>query len=162
MLGRLPALRTALALDLWGEREQIPTIRAMLNLLALIPLVRRNAIWIAAVGVVAALLCVIAIRLIFDQYSATATILFDPRNAKVTGAEQVLPDIGPDSIAIESLVQVAKSDAFLSSQLAEREGLSGGSRIYWQRRVGRRPEGGGARKITRPSGDRAARRDLCG
>ena len=122
-VGAAAGAPTAPALDLWGERANSDHTR-MLNLLALIPLVRRNAIWIAAVGVVAALLCVIAIRLIFDQYSATATILFDPRNAKVTGTEEVLPDIGPDSIAIESLVQVAKSDAFLST-LAEREGLSG-------------------------------------
>jgi uncharacterized protein involved in exopolysaccharide biosynthesis len=86
-------------------------------------LLRRNGVWIAATASLAALLCVIAIRLAFDQYSATATILFDPRDAKVTGAPDVLPDIGPDSIAIESLVQVAKSDGFLTA-LADQEELS--------------------------------------
>jgi succinoglycan biosynthesis transport protein ExoP len=63
------------------------------------------------------------VKFAFNQYSATATVLFDPRNAKVTGTQEVLPDIGPDAIAIESLVQVAKSDGFLTA-LAEQEGLS--------------------------------------
>ena len=61
------------------------------------------------------IVCAIAVKLLFNQYFATATVLFDPRNAKVTGAQEVLPEIGPDSIAIESLVQVAKSDGFLSA-----------------------------------------------
>jgi polysaccharide biosynthesis transport protein len=77
--------------------------------------------WIAATTIVVTLLCAIAVKLAFNQYSATATILFDPRNAKVTGAEQVLSDIGPDSIAIESLVQVAKSDGFLSALVDKQE-----------------------------------------
>jgi len=59
-----------------------------------------------SVACVVAVLCVIVAKLIFDQYLATATILFDPRKAEVTGTQEVLPDIGPDSIAIESLVQV--------------------------------------------------------
>lgn len=110
-------------LELWGDggdsaRAKTPDLSAVLAL------VRRNARWIAVIAFLVTLLCVIAIRLAFDQYSATATVLFDPRNANVTQTQEVLPDIGPDSIAIESLVQVAKSDGFLTA-LVEKEGLSG-------------------------------------
>ncbi|MGA2794066.1 MAG: Wzz/FepE/Etk N-terminal domain-containing protein, partial [Roseiarcus sp.] len=117
-----PGAAAGSELELWSEAgnslpSTTPDWRAMLLLL------RRNGVWIAATASLAALLCVIAIRLAFDQYSATATILFDPRDAKVTGAPDVLPDIGPDSIAIESLVQVAKSDGFLTA-LADQEELS--------------------------------------
>jgi polysaccharide biosynthesis transport protein len=112
----------AAGLELWGEPAN-PLNAKMLDPGALLSLMRRRAVWIVAVACLVALLCVIAVWLIFNQYSATATILFDPRSAKVTGTEEVLPDIGPDSIAIESLVQVAKSDGFLSA-LVEHEGLS--------------------------------------
>jgi uncharacterized protein involved in exopolysaccharide biosynthesis/Mrp family chromosome partitioning ATPase len=109
-------------LELWGdagdsERAKMPDLSVILAF------VRRNAVWIAATALVVSLLCVIAVRLAFDQYSATATVLFDPRNANVTQTQEVLPDIGPDSIAIESLVQVAKSDGFLTA-LVEKEELS--------------------------------------
>ncbi|WP_158815567.1 GumC family protein [Methylocapsa sp. S129] len=120
--GAVSAIPAAPAFDLWGESADAPQARR-LDLRVLLSVVRRNPIWIVSVACVVALLCVIAIKLIFNQYSATATILFDPRKAEVTGTQEVLPDIGPDSIAIESLVQVAKSDAFLTT-LVEREGLS--------------------------------------
>jgi len=100
-----------------SERAKMPDLSVILAF------VRRNAVWIAATALVVSLLCVIAVRLAFDQYSATATVLFDPRNANVTQTQEVLPDIGPDSIAIESLVQVAKSDGFLTA-LVEKEELS--------------------------------------
>ena len=120
--GAVAAIPAAPAFELWGESADSSLARR-LDLRILWSVVRRNPIWIVSVACLVAVLCVIVAKLIFNQYLATATVLFDPRKAEVTGTQQVLPDIGPDSIAIESLVQVTKSDAFLS-KLVEREGLA--------------------------------------
>jgi polysaccharide biosynthesis transport protein len=109
-------------LELWGEAGAARPSRAP-DLAEIWLFLRRHLVWIVATTILVTLVCAIAVKLAFNQYSATATILFDPRNAKVTGAEQVLSDIGPDSIAIESLVQVAKSDGFLSA-LVDKLGLA--------------------------------------
>jgi succinoglycan biosynthesis transport protein ExoP len=109
-------------LELWGEPGSSSLSRT-LDISTILLFLRRNALWIVATTLIVSLLCVVAVKIAFNQYSATATVLFDPRNAMVTGTQEVLPDIGPDSIAIESLVQVAKSDGFLTA-LAEQEGLS--------------------------------------
>jgi uncharacterized protein involved in exopolysaccharide biosynthesis/Mrp family chromosome partitioning ATPase len=109
-------------LELWAAPAG-SLLAIMPDFRALLTLVRRNAVWIAAVALLVGLACFVAIKLIFNQYSATATVLFDPRNARVTTTQEVLPDIGPDSIAIESLVQVAKSDGFLTA-LVDRLRLS--------------------------------------
>ena len=71
--------------------------------------------WPVFLGVTSltALLAFTALAFAFNTYSASALIFADPRGAKVTASPEVLANIGPDSIAIESLVQVARSDGFL-------------------------------------------------
>lgn len=51
---------------------------------------------------------------IFKKYTATAVVMIDPRSARVTKSGGVISNIGGDAIAIESLVQVAKGEGFLS------------------------------------------------
>ena len=100
-------------LDLWRE----PPRRSPLNSLDLrsgLRFLRRNWVRIVATALVIALVGLLAAFLLFNKYVATALILVDPRDAKVTQAPEVLSNIGPDSIAIESLVQVANSDGFMS------------------------------------------------
>jgi succinoglycan biosynthesis transport protein ExoP len=109
------------AVELWADSARSESPRAP-DWRAVVTLARRNLGLIVATAIIVAVLCALAITLTFNQYVATATVLFDPRNAKVTASEEVLPDIGPDSVAIESVVQVAKSDGFLGA-LVEREGL---------------------------------------
>jgi succinoglycan biosynthesis transport protein ExoP len=113
--------------ELWGDSSILPRARR-LDMPAVALFLRRQALWIVAVACLVAIVCAISVTLLFNQYVATATLLFDPRNAKVTEAQDVLPEIGPDSIAIESLVQVAKSDGFLA-KLIEREGLAADSEL---------------------------------
>jgi uncharacterized protein involved in exopolysaccharide biosynthesis len=48
------------------------------------------------------------------KYSATALVMVDPRNAKVTSLDEVLPGIGSDSAAIASIAEVATSDGALA------------------------------------------------
>ena len=110
------------ALELWDEGPGF-NLRGLLDPRAILLFLRRNLVLIAAVAAVVTVLCTLALWMLFDQYAATALVLVDPRDVKVTATPDVLPNIGPDSIAIESLVQVAKSDAFLGA-LVDQEGLA--------------------------------------
>jgi uncharacterized protein involved in exopolysaccharide biosynthesis len=56
----------------------------------------------------AVILLVIPVR-----FAATALVVVDPREQRVTTEQDVLPGIGQDSAALQSLVEVAKSDGFL-------------------------------------------------
>ncbi|TWA99184.1 GumC family protein [Bradyrhizobium stylosanthis] len=47
------------------------------------------------------------------RFAATALVVVDPREQRVTTEQDVLPGIGQDSAALQSLVEVAKSDGFL-------------------------------------------------
>lgn len=55
-----------------------------------------------------ALLMVIPLR-----YAATALVVVDPREQRVTNEQDVLPGIGQDAAALQSLIEIAKSDGFL-------------------------------------------------
>ena len=48
------------------------------------------------------------------RFAATALVVVDPREQRVTTEQDVLPGIGQDSAALQSLVEVAKSTAFSS------------------------------------------------
>ncbi|MGY3459983.1 uncharacterized protein involved in exopolysaccharide biosynthesis [Bradyrhizobium sp. LM3.4] len=82
------------------------------------------AVAIFALGVV--VLLVIPVR-----YAATALVVVDPREQRVTTEQDVLPGIGQDSAALQSLVEVAKSDGFLKPlieqlKIRDDEDISGG------------------------------------
>lgn len=72
-----------------------------------------------------------------STYTATALVMVDPRTAKVTAIDEVLPGIGGDSAAIASIAEIATSDGALiplvrAEKLAEDpefagKGLLGGS-----------------------------------
>jgi uncharacterized protein involved in exopolysaccharide biosynthesis len=64
------------------------------------------ALAIFAVGIIA--LMVIPVR-----YAATALVVVDPREQRVTNDQDVLPGIGQDAAALQSLIEIAKSDGFL-------------------------------------------------
>ena len=82
------------------------------------------ALAIFALGVV--VLLVIPVR-----FAATALVVVDPREQRVTSEQDVLPGIGQDSAALQSLVEVAKSDGFLKPlieqlKVQDDEDISGG------------------------------------
>jgi succinoglycan biosynthesis transport protein ExoP len=109
-------------LELWDDGPGL-NLRGLLDPAAILLFLKRNLVLIAAVAAVVTVLCTLALWMLFDQYAATALVLVDPRDVKVTATPEVLSNIGPDSIAVESLVQVAKSDAFLGA-LVDQEGLA--------------------------------------
>ncbi|MGE5368185.1 MAG: lipopolysaccharide biosynthesis protein, partial [Chloroflexota bacterium] len=57
--------------------------------------------------------------LFLTKYSATPVLIVDPRAAKVTRAGGVISNIGGDAVAIESLVQIARSEGFLGELVDE-------------------------------------------
>src|SRR5277367_2286161 len=95
------------------ERAPPPTPEFVISSAALF--VRRNLTRIAAVGALAFVATFGAALFIFNKYSATAMIVVDPRDAKVTQTSGVLANTGPDFNAIESLSLIAKSDGFLGT-----------------------------------------------
>lgn len=76
---------------------------------------RRNFV---RIGIVAGTLTVVlfgALSFYFNQYSATTLIIFDPRAAKIAANPAGSANAGPDVNTIDSLVLLAKSDAFLGA-----------------------------------------------
>jgi uncharacterized protein involved in exopolysaccharide biosynthesis/Mrp family chromosome partitioning ATPase len=56
---------------------------------------------------------IVILQIIPVRYAATALVLVDPRELHVTADQDVLPGIGQDAAALQSLVEIAKSDGFL-------------------------------------------------
>ncbi|WP_027579848.1 exopolysaccharide transport family protein [Bradyrhizobium sp. Ai1a-2] len=103
----------------WDTRERpsgtasAERIKGLLTVSGMLSFLRENgrrilmlALAIFAIGVVA--LLVIPVR-----YAATALVVVDPREQRVTADQDVLPGIGQDAAALQSLVEIAKSDGFL-------------------------------------------------
>jgi uncharacterized protein involved in exopolysaccharide biosynthesis len=65
------------------------------------------------------------------RYAATALVVLDPRELRVTSDQEVLPGIGQDAAALQSQIEIAKSDGFLRPlieqlKIADDEDISGG------------------------------------
>lgn len=111
---------TDAALELW--RETPKRAPAALDPVGVALFLRRNWLRILAAAALASAVNFAAMHFIFNKYSATAVVMVDPRAAKVTASGGVLSNIGSDAIAIESLVQASRSEAFLND-LVEKLGL---------------------------------------
>lgn len=96
--------------DLWYDERPVAD---SIDIPRLFLFLRRNVRRIAATALIVAGLVLGLGFLIFNKYAATALILFNPHTAHVTQSADVLPGIGSDAIAIESLVQVARANTFL-------------------------------------------------
>lgn len=56
---------------------------------------------------------VVALIVLPVRYAATALVVLDPRELRVTSDQEVLPGIGQDTAALQSQIEIAKSDGFL-------------------------------------------------
>ncbi|MEY9129703.1 uncharacterized protein involved in exopolysaccharide biosynthesis [Bradyrhizobium diazoefficiens] len=93
--------------------------------------IRDNARRILALALAIFALGVIVLLVIPVRFAATALVVVDPREQRVTADQDVLPGIGQDSAALQSLVEVAKSDGFLKPlieqlKIRDDEDISGG------------------------------------
>ncbi|HLJ71093.1 MAG TPA: ATP-binding cassette domain-containing protein, partial [Roseiarcus sp.] len=113
------------ALDLWDDGPPF-RFRGLPDPAAFWLFLKRNARFIAAIAATVAILGAIALWLAFNQYAATALVLVDPRDVKATTTPEVLANVGGDAIAVESMVQVARSDGFLGA-LVDQQGLANDS-----------------------------------
>ncbi|MEF3365488.1 hypothetical protein V3H18_02955 [Methylocystis sp. 9N] len=106
----------AAARDSWRESLSRRPVRAVWLFL------RRNLARMAAVAVAVSLAAFAVALFVFNKYSATAVVMIDPRAGK---------DAQIDAGAIESLAQIARSEAFLGALVdgldLTRDGYFGGS-----------------------------------
>ncbi|MBH5371930.1 GumC family protein [Bradyrhizobium glycinis] len=74
---------------------------------------------------------VVALMVLPVRYAATALVVLDPRELRVTSEQDVLPGIGQDAAALQSQIEIAKSDGFLRPlieqlKIANDEDVAGG------------------------------------
>jgi uncharacterized protein involved in exopolysaccharide biosynthesis len=86
---------------------------------------------IASIALALFALGIIVLMIVPTRYAATALVVVDPREQRVTSEQDVLPGIGQDAAALQSLIEIAKSDGFLRPlieqlKVAEDEEISGG------------------------------------
>ena len=74
---------------------------------------RRNSKKIGSLALILLTAGIVILQLIPVRYAATALVLVDPRELHVTADQDVLPGIGQDAAALQSLIEIAKSDGFL-------------------------------------------------
>ena len=76
---------------------------------------RRNVRRIAAIGIPLSLLLFGGLYYFFNIYSATALLMVDPRMDKSAQTPGIVANSSPDANTLDSLVLIAKSDAFLGA-----------------------------------------------
>jgi len=74
---------------------------------------RRNAMRTLAIAAVTGPALFAALYFLLSQYTATAMVVLDPRPAHITQGSSVLANIGADFNAVESLVQITRSEGFV-------------------------------------------------
>jgi uncharacterized protein involved in exopolysaccharide biosynthesis len=75
--------------------------------------VRRNGKKIISLALILFTAGFFILSVIPVRYAATALVVVDPREQRVTAEQDVLPGIGQDAAALQSLIEIAKSDGFL-------------------------------------------------
>ena len=109
-----PSGRAAPASALRAPGRDAPTwTNGLFDPLELLGWLLRNFLKIGLVAAVLTTLGVVAFMALSFPYRATAIVLADPRDQRITLQEEVLPSIGTDAAVLESMVQIVKSDGFL-------------------------------------------------
>jgi uncharacterized protein involved in exopolysaccharide biosynthesis len=88
-------------------------VKGSLTIPAVLSFFRDNGRRILAIALGIFALGVVILLLVPVRYAATALVVVDPREQRVTADQDVLPGIGQDAAALQSLIEIAKSDGFL-------------------------------------------------
>lgn len=88
-------------------------VRGVLTLGNVVAFSRRNLRKVAALALILLMVGLAILSMIPVRYAATALVLVDPREQRVTAEQDVLPGIGQDAAALQSVIEIAKSDGFL-------------------------------------------------
>ncbi|WP_342726786.1 GumC family protein [Bradyrhizobium sp. B097] len=89
------------------------TTKGVLSIPGVVAFFREKGQRILMLAAVIFAIGVILLMLIPARYAATALVVLDPREQRVTADQDVLPGIGQDAAALQSYVEIAKSDGFL-------------------------------------------------
>ena len=112
-----------------GDVDQAPRLlKGSLSLSNCIALLRNHGRRIAAFAVALFAVGIIVLMIVPVRYAATALVVVDPREQRVTSEQDVLPGIGQDAAALQSLIEIAKSDGFLRP-LAQRLNIANDEEI---------------------------------
>jgi uncharacterized protein involved in exopolysaccharide biosynthesis len=98
------------------HRESVdgePTASRSLSPRQLFNTLRANGRKIALLSLALFTLGFVALLVFPAKYTATSLVFIDPREQKITNEQDVLPGIGQDAAALQSIIEIAKSDGFL-------------------------------------------------
>src|SRR3954447_17081158 len=106
-------------------------IKGSLTLTGAFSFLRENGRRILMLALALFALGLVVLMVLPVRYAATALVVVDPRELRVTTEQDVLPGIGQDAAALQSQIEIAKSDGFLRPlieklKVAEDEEISGG------------------------------------
>ena len=88
-------------------------IKGSLTISAMLSFFRGNGRRILTFALGIFVIGIIILWLVPVRFAATALVVVDPREQRVTSDQDVLPGIGQDAAALQSLIEIAKSDGFL-------------------------------------------------
>ena len=122
--------------DSWENPESSPAAassedrpsRRSLSPSQLANILRTNVRNIAVLALALFALGAIVLLIFPAKYTATSLVLIDPREQKITNDQDVLPGIGQDAAALQSIVEIAKSDGFLRP-LIEKLGVANDAEV---------------------------------
>ncbi|MGY4347860.1 capsular polysaccharide biosynthesis protein [Bradyrhizobium sp. GM7.3] len=106
-------------------------IKGSLTLTGAFSFLRENGRRILMLALALFALGVAVLMVLPVRYAATALVVVDPRELRVTTDQDVLPGIGQDAAALQSQIEIAKSDGFLRPlieklKIADDEDIAGG------------------------------------
>ncbi|MDH2383588.1 GumC family protein [Bradyrhizobium sp. CER78] len=112
-------------------QSSVETTKGVLSIPGVVAFFREKGQRILMLAAVIFAVGIILLMLIPARYAATALVVVDPREQRVTTDQDVLPGIGQDAAALQSAVEIAKSDGFLGPlidqlKVAEDSDIAGG------------------------------------
>ena len=106
-------------------------IKGSLTVTGALSFLRANGRRILTLALALFALGAIVLMVLPVRYAATALVVLDPRELRVTSEQDVLPGIGQDAAALQSQIEIAKSDGFLRPlieqlKIADDQDIAGG------------------------------------
>ncbi|MHC4040262.1 GumC family protein [Bradyrhizobium sp. 23AC] len=106
-------------------------IKGSLTVTGVLSFLRENGRRILTLAVALFALGAVVLMILPVRYAATALVVLDPRELRVTSDQEVLPGIGQDAAALQSQIEIAKSDGFLRPlieqlKIADDDDIAGG------------------------------------
>ncbi|WP_445218541.1 GumC family protein [Bradyrhizobium sp. Pa8] len=106
-------------------------VKGSLTVTGALSFLRENGRRILTLALALFALGVIVLVVLPVRYAATALVVLDPRELRVTSEQDVLPGIGQDAAALQSQIEIAKSDGFLRPlieqlKIADDQDIAGG------------------------------------